>query len=251
MMRMRTLLSAAFLLAASAAYAVPGDQATFDRGVAAYDAGQYEDAFKIFSDLADNDDLAAMRNVALMYRRGQGVLRNPQKAVKWYERAAEAGLGTAQADLGIMLLDGEAGDPEPEEAIMWLTYASDAGHAEAQFRLGELYEKGEYVTQNLELAKRLYTEAAERGHSAAEARLAALNGVTEVALPTPAKDAVSAERIDPAPVRLAKKSAKLGKQPTLRPALAPAARNDTQPPGPLAEGTMHKTFEGPPSRAMP
>lgn len=244
------LLTAAFVLAASTAYAVPGDQATFNKGVAAYDSGQYEDAFKIFHDLAEDDDLAAMRNVALMYRRGQGVPRNPQKALDWFERAAEAGLGTAQADLGVMLLDGEAGDPEPHEAIMWLTYASDAGHAGAQFRLGQLYEKGEYVSQNLELAKRLYAEAAARGHREAGARLAALSGSAPEASPAPAAKEAPADKIDSKPIRMAKKFTAPRKPPALRPALAPPPEAP-QPPGLLAEGTMHKTFAGPRFKSTP
>jgi TPR repeat protein len=244
------LLTAAFVLAASTAYAVSGDQTTFNKGVAAYDSGQYEDAFKIFHDLAENDDLAAMRNVALMYRRGQGVPRNPQKALDWFERAAEAGLGTAQADLGVMLLDGEAGDPEPHEAIMWLTYASDAGHAGAQFRLGQLYEKGEYVSQNLELAKRLYAEAAARGHSEAGARLAVLSGLAPEASPAPAATVAPVDKIDSKQVQTAKKFVTPRKPPALRPALAPPPEA-TQPSEPLAEGTMHKTFAGPRFKSTP
>ena len=41
----------------------------FDSGVAAYDAGDYAKAYQIWSSL-DDQDLAAMRNVAMMLRRG-------------------------------------------------------------------------------------------------------------------------------------------------------------------------------------
>ncbi len=97
-MKITTLLTAfAFLVLITPAGAVPGDQATFNQGVAAYDAGQYEDAYKIFHDLAEKDDLAAMRNVALMLRNGKGVEKDPDRALDWYERAAEAGLVTAKS----------------------------------------------------------------------------------------------------------------------------------------------------------
>jgi len=39
----------------------------FDAGVAAYDAKNYPEAFRLFSSI-DETDLAAMRNVALMLR---------------------------------------------------------------------------------------------------------------------------------------------------------------------------------------
>src|SRR5579872_1262468 len=69
----------------------------FDSGVAAYDSGNYEQAFKIWWDLR-YEDLAAMRNLAMMLRKGQGVAKDPRKAEELFQRAAEAGLPTAQAD---------------------------------------------------------------------------------------------------------------------------------------------------------
>ena len=61
-----------------------------------------------------------MRNVGTMLRTGKGVEKNPKAAEAMLERAAEAGLFTAQADLGDMLLKGEAGPPDPKAAAPWL-----------------------------------------------------------------------------------------------------------------------------------
>ena len=61
----------------------------------------------------DDDDIAAMRNVAMMLRQGLGTDKDPKGAEDLYQRAAEAGLPTAQADLADMLLKGEAGPPDP------------------------------------------------------------------------------------------------------------------------------------------
>src|ERR1700744_1039422 len=72
-------------------------KATFDKGVAAYDAKNYEDAFKIFSSI-DDRDVAAMRNVALMLRKGLGTAKDPKAAEEMYARAAQGGLATAAAD---------------------------------------------------------------------------------------------------------------------------------------------------------
>ena len=55
-------------------------KASFDLGVAAYDAGDFPKAFQIWSAI-DNDDVAAMRNVAMMLRKGQGTPKDP-KAVE-------------------------------------------------------------------------------------------------------------------------------------------------------------------------
>jgi TPR repeat protein len=147
--------------------------ATFDSGVAAYDAGRYEEAFKIWSTIED-EDLAAMRNVAMMLRKGEGVAKNPKKAEEFYMQAAEAGLPTAQADLADMLLKGEAGPPNPKAALPLLESAARAGHPLAEYELAQLYEAGEVVPRNLDTARKLYTAAAASGVKDAGNRLAAM-----------------------------------------------------------------------------
>src|SRR6478609_6101531 len=69
--------------------------AAFDAGVAAYDAGDYPKAYKIWWDLR-YEDIAAMRNLGMMLRKGQGVEKNPGEAKDMLLRAARAGLPTAQ-----------------------------------------------------------------------------------------------------------------------------------------------------------
>jgi TPR repeat protein len=150
------------------------DPVAFDAGVKAYDAGDYPRAYEIFRDLADND-VAAMRNVGLMLRKGEGVEKDPQGARKWLQRAAQAGLPTAQADLGEMLLNGEGGPPDPAAAMPWLELAATANHPIAQFQLGEIYEAGQVVPRDVKRAKQYYAAAATHGVTAARDRLAALN----------------------------------------------------------------------------
>src|SRR5947207_999264 len=77
----------------------PGDQEMFARGTAYYDRGDYVHAYQVFYWLAQHDDIAAMRNVALMKRKGQGTARDPQRAMEYLKEAADAGLPTAQSDL--------------------------------------------------------------------------------------------------------------------------------------------------------
>ncbi len=146
---------------------------TFDKGLKYYDAGRYADAFRTWKTI-DELDLAAMRNVAIMLREGKGVEKNPKAAEAMMQRAAEAGLFTAQADLGDMLLKGEAGPPDPGAAAPWLMLAAQAGHPMAAYELGQLYEQGIAVKQNIEMARKLYKIAADGGVAEATKRLAAL-----------------------------------------------------------------------------
>lgn len=146
--------------------------AAFDSGVTAYDAGDYRKAFEIWWELR-YEDVAAMRNLGMMLRKGQGVEKNPKQAEELFLRAAQAGLPTAQADLADMLLKGEAGPPDLGAALPLLQAAAAAHHPMAQFQLGELYETGAppLVPQNLEVARQLYAAAADRGMREAADRL--------------------------------------------------------------------------------
>lgn len=151
----------------------PALKAIFDKGLEAYDAGDYTGAYEIWVSI-DTLDLGAMRNVAIMLREGKGVAKDPKAAEAMMARAADAGLFTAQADLGDMLLKGEAGPPDPKAAETWLKLAALAGHPMAQFELGEIYEQGLTGTKNFDLARGLYQLAASGGVSEAADRLKAL-----------------------------------------------------------------------------
>lgn len=184
------------VLLADPALARTGAQikADFDAGIAAYDAGDYQKAFRLWWDL-QFEDVAAMRNAAKMLREGQGVAKDPKLAEELYERAANAGLPTAQADLAEMLMKGEAGPPDLGAALPLLQAAAAAHHPVAQYELGQLYETGAppYVPKNLDVARQLYAAAAGRGMKEAAARLETLPPLT------PAAEAAKADAATTAP----------------------------------------------------
>jgi TPR repeat protein len=166
--------------------------ASFDSGVAAYDAGDYEKAFKIWWELRF-EDIAAMRNLGMMLRKGQGTPKDPAKAEEVYLRAAQAGLPTAQADLADMYLKGELGPPDLARALPLLEAAAAANHPVAQYQLGQFYETGAppLVPQNLEVARQLYASAAKHGMPEAATRAAFL-GPPTAPQPVPAPPANAA-----------------------------------------------------------
>jgi TPR repeat protein len=173
---------AAVLLALCVCVAVPAQArssaeiaAAFDSGVAAYDAGDYQKAFKIWWELR-YEDLAAMRNLGMMLRKGQGTAKDPKQAEEIYLRAADAGLPTAQADLADMYLKGELGPPDMARALPLLEAAAAANHPVAQYQLGQFYETGAppFVPQDIETARQLYAAAAKHGMPEAAARSAYL-----------------------------------------------------------------------------
>jgi TPR repeat protein len=160
-------------------------QSSFDAGLKAYDAGDYKTAYSIWGDIEDYD-LAALRNVALMLRMGKGVDKDPKTALKKMERAADLGLATAQADLGEMLINGEAGPPDKAAAVPWLVLAAAAGHPIAAFELAKIYQEGTAVPQDLARARLLYKAAADAGVPDAAKRLESLGPAPAGATPAAA-----------------------------------------------------------------
>lgn len=162
-------------------------QSTFAAGLQEYDAGNYKGAYDQWHKI-DDYDLAAMRNVALLLRKGQGVEKDPKTALKMMGQAAEDGLITAQADLGDMLLKGDAGPANPSAAAPWLARAAEGGHPIAAYQLAQLCEQGTGVPKDVEFARRLYEIAAKAGIAGAAERLAALPPARVSVSPTPPPD---------------------------------------------------------------
>ena len=82
----------------------------FDRGVSAYNDGDYPTALREFRLAAEQGDASAQYNLGLMYYNGQGLPQNYQLAYMWFSlAAAKGGEGAASAR------DKAAGDMTPEQ----------------------------------------------------------------------------------------------------------------------------------------
>ena len=86
--------------------AAPISAQDFDRGVAAYNNGDYATALKEWKPLPDAGSISAQSNLGLMYANGRGVPQDYKEAAKWYTLAAEQGHTKAQTKLGEMYVDG-------------------------------------------------------------------------------------------------------------------------------------------------
>ena len=126
--------------------------ADFDKGVKAYDAGDYETALQEFTPLAEEENSLAQYNLGQMFRKGQGVLQDYQQAAKWYRLAAEQGDAGAQTNLGVMYAKGGGVLQDYQEAMKWFRLAAEQGHAKAQNNLGISYALGQGVLQDYQRA---------------------------------------------------------------------------------------------------
>ena len=101
--------------------------ATLEEGVAAYQLGDYEAAFKIFRPLAEQGNTAAEYNVGQMYRMGRGTTRDFAEAAKWYRLAAGQGDALSQFNLGMMYYNAQGVPQSLVLSHMWLTISALSG----------------------------------------------------------------------------------------------------------------------------
>ena len=124
---MKLLRTAAFLL--GTAVAVPVMAQDFDKGLAAYRAGDYATAVQEWRPLAEQGEAIAQVNLGFMYENGRGVLQDYAEAVRWYRMAAEQGNAWAQASLGFMYFGGRGVLQDYVLAHMWFNISAANGNA--------------------------------------------------------------------------------------------------------------------------
>ena len=135
----KLLRTAAFLLCT--AVSAPLMAQDFDKGFAAYDAGDYDAALQEWRSLAEQSYAAAQNNVGVMYDNGEGVLQDYAEAVKWYRLAAEQGYAAAHNNVGLMYANGRGVVQDAVLAHMWLNIAGANGHALGSENRGEIEQR--------------------------------------------------------------------------------------------------------------
>jgi TPR repeat protein len=157
-LRVIPLAALAFVLAAR--LTADGRAAELEDGNAAFDAGHYQDARRLWSAAAESGNAQAAFDLGLLYDLGEGVPPNTKTAFQWYRRAAEEGLGAAAFNVGVMYDSGRGAPLDRAEAAIWYARAAVLGEARAAYNLGQLYEWGEGVPQNIQAAIAWYGAAA-------------------------------------------------------------------------------------------
>ena len=70
--------------------------------------------------------------MGLSYSRGEGVKKDPGKAVEWWRKAASQGEAEAQYSLGLMDEKGFGVRQDLRKATEWFRKAAAQGHAKAR-----------------------------------------------------------------------------------------------------------------------
>ncbi|MEL0206452.1 MAG: tetratricopeptide repeat protein, partial [Alphaproteobacteria bacterium] len=114
---MRTL--AILILSLLTLLSAPALGADFDKGVSAFQRGDYATALREWTPLAEQGHVEAQYILGVMYSIGQGVEQDYATAAEWYRRAAEQGLADAQHNLGVMYALGQGVIQDYVKAHMW------------------------------------------------------------------------------------------------------------------------------------
>jgi TPR repeat protein len=139
----KLLRTAAFLLCT--AVAAPAMAQDFDKGMEAYQAGDYETALQEWRPLAEQGHVRAQVQLGHLYKNGNRVIQSHAEAAKWYRLAAEQGSAHAQTHLGHLYNNPYSPIRDDNESAKWHRMAAEQGSAFSQNNLGYLYERGDGV----------------------------------------------------------------------------------------------------------
>ena len=93
-----------------------------------------------------------------------GINSNHGVAAFWFEKAAHAGLASAQCNLGLLYMLGHGVRKDDRQAAHWISKAADGGLAPAQNLYGKFLQKGRGVRRSdARLAAQYFQKAVDQG----------------------------------------------------------------------------------------
>lgn len=135
----------------------------FDKGLNFYTEGNFRTALPLLKKAAEQGHAVAQFTLGLMYDNANGVARDLEQSVYWFQQAAERGVVPAQYSLGLKYVKGDGVAHDAKQAVYWFQQAAERGFALAQYSLGVRYFKGDGVVRDAKQAVYWYRQAAAQG----------------------------------------------------------------------------------------
>jgi TPR repeat protein len=156
-------------------YAIKGIEAQKAGNIEAFEEAS-EKKLAYYQKAAQKGSSTAMYWLALMYRYGDYVKLDLQKAIEWYKESTSAGDSDAALELGQLYLDeSKTGlrKAQPEEAAKYFRIAIELGSETAKIELADLIKKGkiEVTSETAQEAIQIYEQAVADGSLRAATRL--------------------------------------------------------------------------------
>jgi TPR repeat protein len=127
-----------------------------ENGLAAEKRGDWKAAFWLLIPLAEQGNPSAEAGIGYIFENNDSPLKDKEKAMEWFHKAADQGNADAQNGLGAMYYNGEGVTKDNTEAMKWFRKAADQGNADAQeniARLNKQVEQDKTIKINLAARK--------------------------------------------------------------------------------------------------
>lgn len=111
-----------------------------------------------------NNDMAkaySMNNLGSMFLLGEGVRKDIDKALEYFQKSAELGNDTAMLNLGLLYFNGELVDRDYQVAFEYFNNAATKFNGKSLNMLGYYYEKGLLGNQDISKAIECYKKSYE------------------------------------------------------------------------------------------
>ncbi|MBU0961999.1 MAG: sel1 repeat family protein [Proteobacteria bacterium] len=126
----------------------------------------YISEVRIFADAGDSESQFAL---ALLYEYGgEGIMRDQEQSLIWFEKAGRADVAGACLYLGIKFENGSGVKQDYNKAARWYECAARQDWPAAQFFLARLYREGKGVQQSIIMALAWLGLAAEQAYPDSE-----------------------------------------------------------------------------------
>jgi hypothetical protein len=100
-----------------------------------------------------------MRHLGELYNNGIGVEQDHEKAIEWYEKAADALDTYAMCSLGYIYYYGRGAECDYAKAYGYISQAAFLENVNATYKLGDMYYHGNYVEQDYDASFYWYSLA--------------------------------------------------------------------------------------------
>ena len=130
-------------------------------------------AVEYYKKAAEQGHVRAQYNLGVDYDNGIGVAKDETEAARWYLKAAEQEHAEAQYNLGVCYLNGSGIVKDEGEAVKWFRRAAEHGDVDGQNNLGSCYANGIGVAEDITEAVKWYRKSAEQGDELGQVNLGA------------------------------------------------------------------------------
>ncbi len=148
--------------------------ADINKAKEAYKNRNYNSAIIEFELEAKNNNRDAFYHLGLIYGRGDGIERDFSKALKWLQKAADAGHKESQFMVSNLYRKGQGTEPSMNKAVEYALMAAKQNHAAAQNNLGLFYLQGLGVDKDLKKGFEWTYKSAKAGYADAQNTLSGL-----------------------------------------------------------------------------